>query len=406
MRVFSKSIRLENVTYDIRGPVAQEARRMEMEGTEIIKLNTGNPAVFGFNADESIINDISKNLKNALPYGDSRGISPARDAIMEDFKARGINVLSTEDIYIGNGVSELILMAMQCLLNPGDEVLIPMPDYPLWSAAVNISDGKAVLYHCVEENEWNPDIDDIRSKVSKNTKAIVVINPNNPTGAVYSKETLQEIVKIAKQNELIVFSDEIYTRITYEEAKHIPIATLDPDILTITFDGLSKTWLACGFRAGWMVISGNKKGAVEYLDGIELLSNMRLCPNMPSQFGIQAALTNHKSINPLLIPGGRLMEQRGIAVNMTNDIPGLSVVKPKGALYCFPKMDIKRFNITSDEKFALDLLKEKHLLFTHGTGFNWPNPDHFRVVFLPDPETMKEAMMRLGDFLSTYKQKR
>ena len=404
MRTFSKSTKLDNVTYDIRGPVAKEARRMEMEGTKIIKLNTGNPGIFGFNADESIINDISKNLKNALPYGDSRGIVPARNAIMEDFKSRGITGITNEDIYIGNGVSELIMMTMQCLLNPGDEVLVPMPDYPLWSAAVYLYGGKVAYYRCVEENEWNPDIDDIRSKVSKKTKAIIVINPNNPTGAVYSKETLQEIVKIAKENELIVFSDEIYTRITYEGAKHIPIATLEPDILTITFDGLSKTWLACGFRAGWMVISGNKKVATEYLEGIDLLSNMTLCPNMPSQFGIQAALTNNESINPLLIPGGRLMEQRDIAVNMANAIPGLSAVKPKGALYCFPKMEIKRFNITSDEKFALDLLKEKHLLFTHGTGFNWPYPDHFRIVFLPDPDTMKEAMVRLGDFLATYKQ--
>ena len=404
MQTIVKSLRLENVRYDIRGPVAQEARRMEAEGAEIIKLNTGNPGIFGFNAPDEIINDMSRNLKNAQPYGDSRGIAVARNAIMQDFKSRCNTDITAEDIYVGNGVSELIMMTMQGLLNKGDEVLIPMPDYPLWTAAVSFSGGKAVHYLCDEEKDWNPDIEDIRSKVTKNTKAIVVINPNNPTGAVYSRETLQEMAKIAKENGLIVFSDEIYTRITYEGEKHFPMASFDPEILTITFDGLSKTWLACGFRAGWLVISGNKKIAKDYLEGINLLSNMRLCPNMPSQFGIQAALTNHQSVNPLLIPGGRLMEQRDIAVNMTNAIPGLSVVKPKGSLYCFPKIDTKRFNITSDEKFALDLLKEKHLLFTHGTGFNWPTPDHFRIVFLPDKDTMTEAMTRLGDFLSTYKQ--
>jgi alanine-synthesizing transaminase len=382
----------------------QEAKRMEAEGDKVIKLNIGNPGVFGFNAPDEIVNDIGKNLKNAEPYGDSRGILAARNAIVEDFKLRGISDVGINDIFVGNGVSELILMSMQALLNPGDEVLVPMPDYPLWTAAVSFAGGKAVHYLCDEASDWNPDIKDMRSKVTANTKAVVVINPNNPTGAVYSKETLQDIVAVAKENGLIIFSDEIYTRIVYDGAKHIPIATIDPSLLTFTFDGLSKTWLACGFRAGWMVMTGNKASATGYVEGLDMLSNMRLCPNMLSQFGIQAALTNHESVNPLILPGGRLKEQRDIAVNMANSIPGLSVVPPKGSLYCFPRIDIKRFNITNDEKFAMDLLKEKKVLFVHGTGFNWKAPDHFRIVFLPDKDTLTDAMGRLGNFLETYKQ--
>ena len=404
MRTFTKSKRFQNVTYDIRGPVMQEARKMEAGGDKVIKLNIGNPGVFGFNASQEIINEISQNLRNAQPYGDSRGIAVARNAIMDDFKSRGVANAGIEDIYIGNGVSELIMMTMQGLIDPGDEILVPMPDYPLWTAAVNFSGGTAVHYLCDEASDWNPDIADLRSKVSSKTKAIVVINPNNPTGAVYSKETLQSIAAVAREHELIVFSDEIYTRIVYDGAKHIPMATIDPEILTISFDGLSKTWLACGFRAGWMVLSGNKKAASSYIEGLDLLSNMRLCPNMLAQHGIQAALKNHEDINPYILPGGRLKEQRDIAVKMINAIPGLSVVPPKGSIYCFPKIDAKRFNITNDEKFAMDLLKEQKVLFVHGTGFNWKAPDHFRVVFLPDRETMTDAMQRLEKFFESYRQ--
>jgi alanine-synthesizing transaminase len=324
---------------------------------------------------------------------------------MHDFQVKGVMDVGIEDIFIGNGVSELIMIAMQGLLDSGDEILVPMPDYPLWTAAITLSGGKAVHYLCDESNGWNPDIDDIRAKVSGKTKAIVIINPNNPTGAVYSKQTLQGIADIARENELIVYSDEIYSRITYDGAEHIPFATIDPDILTVTFDGISKAWRAAGFRSGWMIFSGNKKAAAGYYSGLETLVSSRLCANMPSQFGIQAALEYPGSINDLTLPGGRLKEQRDTIVNMINNIPGLSVVVPKGALYCFPKIDIMHYNIKSDEKFVMDLLRAEHLLLVHGTGFNWKDPDHFRIVFLPDTETLAEAMRRLGKFLGDYKQK-
>jgi alanine-synthesizing transaminase len=339
------------------------------------------------------------NLHNAQGYIDSQGLFAARKAIMQDFQSKGVMDVGINDIIIGNGVSELITMAMQGLLDAGDEVLIPMPDYPLWTAAVTLSGGTAVHYRCDEESDWNPDLADIRSKVSDRTKAIVVINPNNPTGAVYDREILEGIASIAAEHELIVFADEIYDRITYDGAKHIPMATINRGILTVTFNGMSKAYRAAGFRSGWMAFSGNKKIATGYFDGLEMLSNMRLCANVPAQFGIQTALGGYQSINDLVLPGGRLREQRDTAVSLINSVPGLSVVNPKGALYCFPKVDVKRFNITDDEKFMMDLLREQRLLLVHGTGFNWDKPDHFRVVFLPDKDTLAEAVKRLGLFL-------
>ena len=404
MSSVKKSSKLDNVCYDIRGPVLKEANRLEDEGFRILKLNIGNPAAFGFNAPDEILHDMIVNLQNAQGYGDSRGLFAARKAVMHDFQIKGVMDVGIDDIFIGNGVSELIMIAMQGLLNSGDEILVPMPDYPLWTAAVTLSGGKAVHYLCDESAGWNPDLDDIKSKVSPKTKAIVVINPNNPTGAVYDRSTLEGIAAIARENNLIVYADEIYSRITYDGATHVPMATIAPDILTISFDGLSKAWRAAGFRAGWMVLSGNKKIAADYIDGLEMLSTMRLCANMPSQFGIQTALGGYQSVKELLLPGGRLRDQRDTAVNMANAIPGLSVVMPKGALYCFPKIDIKRFGITDDEKFVMDLLREQHLLLVHGTGFNWKDPDHFRIVFLPDKNLLADAMNRLAAFLEHYRQ--
>ena len=404
MKTFEKSGKLNNVCYDIRGPVLKEARRLEEEGFDIIKLNIGNPAPFGFNVPEVIVRDMILNLKNAQGYGDSQGLFAARRAIILDLHTRGIMDAGIDDVYIGNGVSELIMIAMQGLLNSGDEVLIPMPDYPLWTAAVTLSGGTAVHYRCDEASDWNPDVADMAAKVTDKTKAIVVINPNNPTGAVYDRNILEGVAKLAAEKGLIVFSDEIYERITYDGAKHIPMASLDPGILTVTFNGLSKAYRAAGFRSGWMILSGNKKNAAGYIEGLNMLSNMRLCANMPAQFGIQTALGGYQSINEYLIPGGRLREQRDIAVEMVNQIPGLSVVIPKGALYCFPKIDAERFNITDDERFIMDLLREKHLLLVQGTGFNWDKPDHFRIVLLPPKEILRDALTRLGDFLAGYRQ--
>jgi alanine-synthesizing transaminase len=404
VKTFNKSAKLDNVCYDIRGPVLKEAKRLEEEGFKIIKLNIGSPAAFGLNTPDEIIHDIIVNLPNAQAYGDSRGLFAARKAVMQDFQSKGVMDVGIDDIFIGNGVSELISMSMQALLDSGDEVLIPTPDYPLWTAAVTLSGGKAVHYCCDESSDWNPDLEDIRSKISPKTKAIVVINPNNPTGAVYERAVLEGIAALARENGLIVYADEIYSRITYDDAVHIPFSTIAPDILTVSFDGLSKSWRATGLRAGWMVLSGNKKCAAGYVEGLDMLANMRLCPNMPSQYGVQTALGGYQSIKDLILPGGRLREQRDTAVTMVNEIPGLSVVKPKGALYCFPKVDIKRFNIKDDEKFMLDLLRGKHLLLVHGTGFNLKEPDHFRIVFLPHKDTLADAMRRLGEFLATYRQ--
>jgi alanine-synthesizing transaminase len=404
MKNIEKSSKLDNVCYDIRGPVLKEAKRIEEEGFRVIKLNIGNPGAFGFNTPDEILNDMIVNLHNAQGYGDSRGLFAARKAVMHDFQSKGVMDVGIDDIFLGNGVSELIMISMQGLINSGDEVLVPMPDYPLWTAAVTLSGGKAVHYLCDEASDWNPDLDDIRSKITSKTRAIVVINPNNPTGAVYERSVLEGIAKIAKENELIIYADEIYSRITYEDAVYIPMSTIAPDVLTITFDGLSKAWRSAGFRAGWMVLSGNKKTASGYIEGLDMLANMRLCPNMPAQFGIQTALGGYQSVNELLLPGGRLREQRDTAFDLINEIPGLSVVKPKGALYCFPKIDVNRFNITDDEKFVLDLLRDQRLLLVQGTGFNWKDPDHFRIVFLPDKATLTDAIRRLGVFLENYKQ--
>ncbi|MCL1992473.1 MAG: pyridoxal phosphate-dependent aminotransferase [Spirochaetes bacterium] len=405
MRTFDRANKLEKVSYDIRGPIAKEAKRIESEGHKVIKLNIGNPGAFGFDAPQEIIDGVSANLRNAQGYGDSQGIPAARQAVMQDFHGKGILDVELNDIFIGNGVSELIMLSMQALLNPGDEVLVPMPNYPLWTAAITLMGGQAVHYLCDEAADWNPDLQDIRSKVTDRTKAIVVINPNNPTGAVYSKKTLEDIAAIACERELIVFADEIYSRITYEGAQFIPMASINPDILTISFDGLSKSWLCAGFRAAWMVLSGNKKAAAGYLTGLEMLSNMRLCPNMLPQFGIQAALGNPGSVDKLLLPGGRLKEQRDEVINAVNSIPGLSVVSPKGALYCFPKIDTAKFGIKNDQQFIMDLLQAKHLLFVHGSGFGWKEPNHFRIVFLPNKETIADAMGRLRSFLEGYQQK-
>jgi alanine-synthesizing transaminase len=404
MRTFAKSSKLNEVCYDIRGPVLKEAKRIESEGFRVLKLNIGNPAAFGFNAPDEILHDIIVNLQNAQGYCDSQGLFPARKAIMQDFQSKGVMDVGVDDIFIGNGVSELIVMAMQGLLDSGDEVLVPAPDYPLWTAAVNLSGGRAVHYRCDEQAGWNPDAADIRSKLSANTKAIVVINPNNPTGAVYDRSVLEDIARIAREKELIVFADEIYDRIVYDGSVHIPMATIDPELLTISFNGLSKAYRAAGFRSGWMVLSGNKKIAQGYREGLEMLSNMRLCSNVPAQYGIQTALGGYQSIKDLVLPGGRLKEQRDVCVSLVNAIPGLSVVVPKGALYCFPKIDAKRFNIRDDERFVMDLLKEQRMLLVQGTGFNWGEPDHFRIVFLPDKETLADAMGRLASFLDHYRQ--
>jgi alanine-synthesizing transaminase len=377
---------------------------MEEEGLRILKLNIGNPAAFGFNAPDEIIHDIIFNLQNAQGYCDSQGLFAARKAVMHDFQNKGVMDVGIEDIFIGNGVSELIMISMQGLLDTGDEVLVPAPDYPLWTAAITLSGGKAVHYYCDEGAGWNPDLQDIAGKVTPRTKAIVVINPNNPTGAVYEREVLEGIAHIAVEHGLIIYADEIYDRIVYDGVKHTTMATIEPEVLNVSFNGLSKAYRSAGFRAGWMVLSGNKKLAAGYREGLEMLSNMRVCPNVPAQFGIQTALGGYQSINDLTMPGGRLKEQRDVAVSLINAIPGLSVVMPKGALYCFPRIDTARFNIRDDERFVMDLLKEKHLLLVQGTGFNWNVPDHFRVVFLPDKETLIDAFNRMRLFLGHYQQ--
>jgi len=404
MRNIEKSAKLENVCYEIRGPVLKEAKRLEEEGYKVIKLNIGSPATFGLNAPDEIVRDIVLNISSAQPYGDSRGLFSARKAVMHDFQFKGVMDVTIDDIFIGNGVSELISMSMQALLNNGDEILIPMPDYPLWTAASTLAGGKAVHYLCDEASDWNPDLNDIRAKITPKTKAIVVINPNNPTGAVYDRAILEGIAQIARENDLIIFADEIYSRITYDDTVSIPMSTIAPDLFVISFDGLSKAWRAAGFRAGWMVLSGDKKHASDYIEGLDMLANMRLCPNMIAQMGVQTALGGYQSVKGLILPGGRLREQRDAVYDLVSQIPGLSAVKPKGALYIFPKIDCKRFNITDDVKFMLDLVRDQRLLLVHGTGFNWKEPNHFRIVFLPDKDTLTEAMKRLGMFLGDYKQ--
>ncbi|MGA0840461.1 MAG: pyridoxal phosphate-dependent aminotransferase [Pseudomonadales bacterium] len=403
-REIRKSHKLDNVCYDIRGPVLKEADRMEEEGHRILKLNIGNPAPFGFEAPEEILVDVIRNLPTAQGYCDSKGLYPARKAIMQYCQSLRIANVEINDIYIGNGVSELVVMALQGLINNGDEVLVPAPDYPLWTAAITLAGGKPVHYRCDESNAWNPDPDDVRRKVSPRTKAIVVINPNNPTGAVYSRELLEELVEIARVNDLVVFADEIYDKILYDGATHVPLASLADDLLFVTMNGLSKTYRVAGFRTGWLVVSGAKRRAKDYIEGLDILASMRLCANVPSQHAVQTALGGYQSIQEFIVPGGRLYEQRNAAWDRLNAIPGVSCVKPHGALYLFPKLDPHRFNIKDDERFAFDLLREERLLVVHGTGFNWPEPDHFRIVFLPRVEDITMAMDRLERFLASYRQ--
>ena len=404
MRVFEKANKLANVLYDVRGPVVDEAARMEEMGLQILKLNIGNPAPFGFNAPDEVIQDMRHNLVDCQGYSDSRGIFAARKAIMQYAQLKNIPNVTMKDIYTGNGASELIQLSLNALLNNGDEVLIPSPDYPLWTACTNLSGGTAVHYICDEESEWYPDLKDIESKITPKTKAIVVINPNNPTGALYPREVLEGIVEIARRHELIIFSDEMYDRLVMDGLEHISIASLAPDLFCVTFSGLSKSHMACGFRVGWMILSGNKEIAKDYMAGINMLSNMRLCSNVPGQSIVQTALGGYQSVNKYIVPGGRVYEQREFIYKAINDIPGLSAVKPKAAFYIFPKIDAKKFNILNDEQFALDFLREKRVLFVPGSGFNWKQPDHFRLVYLPRIEVLSEAMEKMEDFLKTYRQ--
>jgi len=404
MEKYVKSHKLDNVCYDIRGPVMEEAKRLEEEGYTILKLNIGNPAPFDFFAPDEMIHDVIINLSNAQGYVDSKGLFSARKAVMQECQKKGIAGVDIEDIYIGNGVSELITMTMQGLLNNGDEILVPAPDYPLWTAAVTLSGGKAVHYMCDEQAGWYPDLQDLEKKITRQTKGIVVINPNNPTGSVYPREILDGIIELAVKHGLLLFSDEIYDKIVYDGATHTALASLSEDVFTVTFGGLSKVYRAAGFRAGWMILSGRKDIAADYIEGLTILSNMRLCSNVPSQFAIQTALGGYQSIEEYLLPGGRLYQQREICYNMLVDIPGISCVKPKGALYLFPKIDTQKFRIFDDRLFVLDLLKEKKILVVQGTGFNWPEPDHFRIVFLPREDELRKAGKDIRDFLRHYVQ--
>ena len=404
MRTFNKSSKLDNVLYDVRGPVVDEAAKMEAAGTQVLKLNIGNPAPFGFRTPDEVIYDMRSQLTECEGYSTSKGLFSARKAIMQYAQNKHIPNVTIEDIYTGNGVSELINLSMSALLDNGDEVLVPSPDYPLWTACVTLAGGKAVHYICDEQAEWYPDIDDIKSKISDRTKAIVLINPNNPTGALYPREVLQEIVDIAREHQIMIFSDEIYDRLVMDGEEHVSIASLAPDLFCVTFSGLSKSHMIAGYRIGWMILSGNKSCAKDYIDGINMLSNMRLCSNVPAQSIVQTALGGHQSVNGYIVPGGRIYEQREFIYKALNDIPGITAVKPKAAFYIFPKIDTEKFNITNDEKFALDLLREKKILIIHGGGFNWEKPDHFRVVYLPRTEILDEATKNLADFLTYYKQ--
>lgn len=402
MRTFTKSHKLDNVLYDVRGPVADEAMRMEAAGTHILKLNIGNPAPFGFRTPDEVVYDMSQQLPDTEGYSPSKGLFSARKAIMQYAQLKNIPNVSIDDIYTGNGVSELINLSLSALLDNGDEVLVPSPDYPLWTACVNLAGGTAVHYVCDEDSEWYPDIDDMRSKITDKTKAIVIINPNNPTGALYPKEVLQQIVDLAREHQLMIFSDEIYDRLVMDGLEHISIASLAPDLFCVTFSGLSKSHMIAGWRVGWMVLSGNKRLAKDYIEGLNMLANMRMCSNVPAQSVVQTALGGHQSVKDYLVPGGRIYDQRELVYNMLNDIPGITAVKPKAAFYIFPKIDVKKFNIHSDEQFALDLLHDKHILISHGGAFNWQEPDHFRVVYLPRISMLKETIGEIGDFFSTY----
>jgi len=405
MRPILKSSKLTNVCYDIRGPVLERARQMEEEGHHIIKLNIGNPATFGFDVPEEILQDVIRNLSEASGYCDSKGLFAARKAIMHYTQEKQIKNVQLDDIFIGNGVSELVVLTMQALLDNGDEVLIPMPDYPLWTAAVVLSGGKAKHYLCDEASGWLPDLDDIRAKITPRTRAIVIINPNNPTGALYPKELLLEIIEIARQHQLIIYADEIYDKILYEEAIHTSIASLADDVLFVTFNGLSKNYRAAGFRSGWAVVSGEKNHARDYIAGLNMLASMRLCANVPSQFGIQTALGGYQSIYDLTLPTGRLMRQRDVAWKLLTDIPGVSCFKPQAALYLFPRLDPEIYPIEDDQKFVLDLLLEEKVLLVQGGGFNWRHPDHFRVVFLPNVDDLTEAVGRIAHYLQRYRKR-
>jgi len=405
MQPILKSAKLANVCYDIRGPVLARAKEMEEEGQRIIKLNIGNLAPFGFEPPDEIVQDVIQNLPSAAGYCDSKGLFSARKAVMHYTQQKGIKDVQLEDIYIGNGASELIVMAMQALLNNGDEVLVPAPDYPLWTAAVSLAGGTPRHYLCDEESGWLPDIHDIKAKISPNTRAIVVINPNNPTGALYPVELLKEIIELARQHQLIVYADEIYDKVLYDEAQHVSMASLAEDVLFITLNGLSKNYRACGFRAGWLIVSGEKRHARDYIEGLTMLASMRLCANVPAQNGIQTALGGYQSIKDLVAPGGRLYRQRDLAWELLTAIPGVSCVKPKAALYLFPKLDPKIYPITDDQEFILELLQEEKVLLVQGTGFNWPHPDHFRVVFLPHEDDLREAVGRIAVFLENYRKR-
>ncbi len=405
MREILKSGKLENVCYEIRGPLLKEAKRLEEEGYTVIKLNSGNPPIFGINAPDEIIHDAILNIRAAQAYGDSKGLFAARKAIMQQCQLQGIEDVQIDDIYVGNGVSEMIMMAMQGLLNNGDEMLVPSPDYPLWTAAINLTGGKAVHYICDESSDWHPDLKDMESKITSKTRGIVVINPNNPTGAVYHRDILLKIVAMAEKHDLIIFADEIYDQILYDDAKHIPLASLSKDIFFVTFNGLSKSHRIPGMRAGWMIVSGKKIMARDYtMEGLDTLANMRMCGNMVAQFTIQTALGGYQSLTELISPGGRLYEQRNTAYETFKSIPGITCVKPMGTLYLFPKIDVKKYRIHDDQQFLLDFLLEKKVLMVQGTGFNWPAPDHFRVVFLPTVEEIKSVAERMADFLKEYRQ--
>ena len=403
MKPILKSTKLSNVCYDIRGPVMERAKQMEEEGHRIIKLNIGNLAPFGFEAPEEIQQDVILNMPNSSGYSDSKGMFAARKAIMHYCQAKKIAGVGLEDIYIGNGASELIVMAMQGLLNTGDEVLVPAPDYPLWTAAVTLSGGTPRHYLCDEQNGWMPDLADMRGKITPNTRAIVIINPNNPTGALYSDELLREVVEIAREHELIIFADEIYDKMLYDGATHTSIASMADDVLFLTLNGLSKNYRACGYRAGWMVVSGEKKHAQDYINGLTILASMRLCSNVPGQFAIQTALGGYQSINDLVAPGGRLCKQRDLAYQLLTAIPGVTCVKPKAALYLFPRLDPKIYPIEDDQKFILELLEAEKVLVVQGSGFNWIHPDHFRIVFLPIADDLTEAIGRIARFLESYR---
>jgi len=403
MKIIKQSDKLRHVCYEIRGPALQEAKRLEEEGHRITKLNIGNPGAFGFEAPDEILRDVILNLPESQAYSDSKGLFSARKAVMHETQRLNIEDVEIEDIYLGNGVSELIVMAMQALLNDGDEILIPAPDYPLWTAAVTLSGGKAVHYCCDESSDWYPDLADIESKINSRTKGIVIINPNNPTGAVYCKELLEKIVALAEANDLILFADEIYDKVLYDDAVHIPLATLSNELLTVTFNGLSKSYRLAGFRSGWMFLSGAKDRATDYIEGLDILSNMRLCSNVPAQQAIQTALGGYQSVNELIIPGGRLRDQRDAALVVLNSIPGVSCVIPKGAIYLFPKLDPKVFDIQDDEQLILDFLVQEHVLMVHGSGFNISDKNHLRIVFLPREDVLKTALSKLGRFLDNYR---